>query len=154
MCVRLCVYVCDQLCVCVCVCVFAISYVHFCIINYSCVTRCMSHPNICMPSGAYISHTYKLLGSAHWAQYINFQPFCILLIHLNVQDIPSVDRFCASLIKRLHRLDVIINNAAQTVRRPPSYKHLLKLESTLAALTSHSRTFNSTRRCPLLCLNP
>lgn len=33
--------------------------------------------------------------------------------------------------KTLPRLDVIINNAAQTVRRPPSYyAHLLQVEST------------------------
>ncbi|MCB0416771.1 MAG: SDR family oxidoreductase [Bdellovibrionales bacterium] len=49
---------------------------------------------------------------------------------LDLRHSPSVDAFCEYLIERLPRLDFLINNAAQTVRRPPGfYRHLLDLEA-------------------------
>ncbi|NUP06685.1 MAG: SDR family oxidoreductase [Polyangiaceae bacterium] len=53
-----------------------------------------------------------------------------LEIHgLDLRHTPSVERFAASLLARLDRLDVLINNAAQTVRRPPAfYDHLIAAE--------------------------
>jgi NAD(P)-dependent dehydrogenase (short-subunit alcohol dehydrogenase family) len=46
-----------------------------------------------------------------------------------------VDRFALDLVGRLERLDVIVNNAAQTVRRPPAfYQHLLEAEEAGALL--------------------
>ena len=48
---------------------------------------------------------------------------------LDLRDIGNLDRFVAFLGDRFGRLDVIVNNACQTVRRPPSfYKHLLERE--------------------------
>lgn len=53
-----------------------------------------------------------------------------LKIHgLDLRHIPSVEIFCNYIEQQYNRLDVLINNAAQTVRRPAGfYKHLLKQE--------------------------
>ncbi|MFN2430248.1 MAG: SDR family NAD(P)-dependent oxidoreductase [Cryomorphaceae bacterium] len=53
-----------------------------------------------------------------------------LKIHgLDLRHIPSVEIFCNYIDQHYHRLDVLINNAAQTVRRPAGfYKHLLARE--------------------------
>jgi NAD(P)-dependent dehydrogenase (short-subunit alcohol dehydrogenase family) len=53
-----------------------------------------------------------------------------LKIHgLDLRHIPSVEIFCNYIEQKYDRLDVLINNAAQTVRRPAGfYKHLLENE--------------------------
>jgi NAD(P)-dependent dehydrogenase (short-subunit alcohol dehydrogenase family) len=53
-----------------------------------------------------------------------------LQIHgLDLRHTPSVEAFCQSLLTSLPRLDFIINNACQTVRRPPGfYGHLMAAE--------------------------
>ena len=54
-----------------------------------------------------------------------------LKIHgLDLRHIPSVEIFCNFIEQQYDRLDVLINNAAQTVRRPPGfYKHLMPNEN-------------------------
>jgi NAD(P)-dependent dehydrogenase (short-subunit alcohol dehydrogenase family) len=48
---------------------------------------------------------------------------------LDLRHTPSVEVFCRHLLETRGRLDVIINNACQTVRRPPEfYRHMLELE--------------------------
>ncbi len=53
-----------------------------------------------------------------------------LQIHgLDLRHTPSVEIFCRYIEKTVDRLDILINNAAQTVRRPPGfYSHLLENE--------------------------
>jgi NAD(P)-dependent dehydrogenase (short-subunit alcohol dehydrogenase family) len=53
-----------------------------------------------------------------------------LEIHgLDLRHTPSVETFCQTLSERTDRLDYIINNACQTVRRPPGfYEHMMELE--------------------------
>ena len=53
-----------------------------------------------------------------------------LQIHgLDLRHCSSVELFARFLNQTLDRLDIVINNAAQTVRRPPGfYRHLLELE--------------------------
>lgn len=53
-----------------------------------------------------------------------------LKIHgLDLRHIPSVEIFCNFIEQHYDRLDILINNAAQTVRRPPGfYKHLMPNE--------------------------
>ncbi|MEP1781713.1 SDR family oxidoreductase, partial [Reichenbachiella sp.] len=53
-----------------------------------------------------------------------------LKIHgLDLRHIPSVEIFCNFIEQRYDRLDVLINNAAQTVRRPAGfYQHLIPNE--------------------------
>ena len=60
---------------------------------------------------------------------------------LDLRHTPSVEAFCAELVATRPRLDFIINNACQTVRRPPAfYAHMMAGE-TLAArdLPEHIR---------------
>jgi NAD(P)-dependent dehydrogenase (short-subunit alcohol dehydrogenase family) len=53
-----------------------------------------------------------------------------LKIHgLDLRHIPSVEIFCNFIEQQYDRLDVLINNAAQTVRRPSGfYQHLMANE--------------------------
>ena len=49
---------------------------------------------------------------------------------LDLRHTPSVEAFCAQLLKTRSRLDFIINNACQTVRRPPEfYAHMMEGET-------------------------
>ncbi len=49
---------------------------------------------------------------------------------LDLRHSPSVEIFCKYLVRKFERLDILINNAAQTVRRPPGfYAHLIETES-------------------------
>jgi NAD(P)-dependent dehydrogenase (short-subunit alcohol dehydrogenase family) len=48
---------------------------------------------------------------------------------LDLRHTPSVEAFCHELLSTLPRLDFIINNACQTVRRPPEfYSHMMEGE--------------------------
>ncbi len=48
---------------------------------------------------------------------------------LDLRHIPSVEIFATYLEQQYKRLDIIINNAAQTVRRPPGfYSHMMEYE--------------------------
>jgi NAD(P)-dependent dehydrogenase (short-subunit alcohol dehydrogenase family) len=61
---------------------------------------------------------------------------------LDLRHTPSVERLARHLDANLERLDFIINNACQTVRRPPGfYRHLMQHERELAAaLPASSQT--------------
>ncbi len=49
---------------------------------------------------------------------------------LDLRHTPSVEAFCHHLNATRHRLDYIINNACQTVRRPPDYyTHMMQRET-------------------------
>lgn len=58
---------------------------------------------------------------------------------LDLRHTPSVEIFCRYLETHLDRLDILINNAAQTVRRPPGfYSHLLQNEGqSITSLPPH-----------------
>jgi len=48
---------------------------------------------------------------------------------LDLRHTPSVELFCNFFERQYNRLDILINNAAQTVRRPPGfYAHLMSTE--------------------------
>jgi NAD(P)-dependent dehydrogenase (short-subunit alcohol dehydrogenase family) len=50
---------------------------------------------------------------------------------LDLRHTPSVEAFCSHLLATRDRLDFIINNACQTVRRPPDfYEHMMQRETT------------------------
>src|SRR5262245_5167352 len=50
---------------------------------------------------------------------------------LDLRHTPSVEAFCHELLTTRRRLDFIVNNACQTVRRPPEfYKHMMDVERT------------------------
>jgi NAD(P)-dependent dehydrogenase (short-subunit alcohol dehydrogenase family) len=64
-----------------------------------------------------------------------------LEIHgLDLRHTPSVERLCAELLASQERLDFLINNACQTVRRPPAfYAHLIEGERRAAELAPEAR---------------
>ena len=60
---------------------------------------------------------------------------------LDLRHIPSVEAFCRELLSTRTRLDFIVNNACQTVRRPPDfYRHMMEGETAaLASMPEHVR---------------
>lgn len=53
---------------------------------------------------------------------------------LDLRHTPSVELFCQHLSRTRERLDYVLNNACQTVRRPPGfYRHLMEAESGAAS---------------------
>ena len=60
---------------------------------------------------------------------------------LDLRHTPSVEAFCHHLMTTYDRLDFIVNNACQTVRRPPDfYAHMMDLEATsLSAMPEPAR---------------
>ena len=52
---------------------------------------------------------------------------------LDLRHTPSVEALCDHLVQTLPRLDFVLNNACQTVRRPPAYyAHLMEAERRLS----------------------
>ena len=60
---------------------------------------------------------------------------------LDLRHTPSVEAFCHELLATRSRLDFIVNNACQTVRRPPEfYAHMMAAETAaLDAMPEHVR---------------
>ena len=60
---------------------------------------------------------------------------------LDLRHTPSVEAFCKHLLNTRSRLDFIINNACQTVRRPPDfYQHMMDLETaSVDKMPEHAR---------------
>jgi len=60
---------------------------------------------------------------------------------LDLRHTPSVEAFCKHLLSTRSRLDFIINNACQTVRRPPDfYQHMMDLETaSVDKMPAHAR---------------
>jgi NAD(P)-dependent dehydrogenase (short-subunit alcohol dehydrogenase family) len=60
---------------------------------------------------------------------------------LDLRHTPSVESFCTEMLATRHRLDFIINNACQTVRRPVEfYEHMREGETVaLTAMPEHMR---------------
>jgi len=69
------------------------------------------------------------------ARYANEPDFAdwghrLTVYGLDMRHTPSVEAFCEELLSTRERLDFIINNACQTVRRPPDfYRHMMELET-------------------------
>src|SRR5688572_18371289 len=60
---------------------------------------------------------------------------------LDLRHTPSVEAFCRHLLATCTRLDFIVNNACQTVRRPPDfYRHMMDGETAaLPSMPEHAR---------------
>ncbi|MEI6739917.1 MAG: SDR family oxidoreductase [Gemmatimonadaceae bacterium] len=60
---------------------------------------------------------------------------------LDLRHTPSVEAFCHQLNTTHERLDFIVNNACQTVRRPPEfYRHMMELETaSIGTMPEHVR---------------
>jgi NAD(P)-dependent dehydrogenase (short-subunit alcohol dehydrogenase family) len=79
---------------------------------------------------------------------------------IDLRDIVAVELLCTELARKLPRLDILVNNACQTVRRPPAYyAHLLGNEEAclrdgrFAPLLMEGSAHGMTQR-PLLLVGP
>ncbi len=81
--------------------------------------------------------------AARYAQEADFAEwgYRLEVYGLDLRHTPSVEAFCTHLLATTARLDFIISNACQTVRRPPEfYRHMLALETaSAAAMPAHVR---------------
>jgi len=71
-------------------------------------------------------------SAARYAREKDFSEWSDRLeIHgLDLRHTPSVEAFCREMLGSLDRLDFIVNNACQTVRRPPAfYEHMMAKET-------------------------
>jgi len=71
--------------------------------------------------------------------YAEFAPR-LRLYGLDLRDAPLVERFAAHLAETAPRLDFLVNNAAQTVRRPPAYYESLVERERAACAELPART--------------
>src|SRR5215213_7410007 len=70
-------------------------------------------------------------SAARYAQEADFADWedRLEIYGLDLRHTPSVEEFCHHLLTTHERLDYVVNNACQTVRRPPEfYRHMLDAE--------------------------
>ncbi|HIP31866.1 MAG TPA: SDR family oxidoreductase, partial [Crocinitomicaceae bacterium] len=89
---------------------------------------------ILLRSGARVVATtrFPVDSAIRYSKEPDYMDWCDRLhIHgLDLRHIPSVEIFCNFIEQKYDRLDILINNAAQTVRRPAGfYHHLMEKES-------------------------
>ncbi len=75
-------------------------------------------------------------SAARYAQEPDFAEWGhrLEIFGLDLRHTPSVEAFCSHLLATRDRLDFIVNNACQTVRRPPDfYAHMMERESASVA---------------------
>jgi NAD(P)-dependent dehydrogenase (short-subunit alcohol dehydrogenase family) len=85
-------------------------------------------------AGAYLIVTTRFPrdSAARYAQEPDFAEWGdrLQIFGLDLRHTPSVEAFCRQLLVSRDRLDFIINNACQTVRRPPAfYQHMMARET-------------------------
>ncbi len=74
-------------------------------------------------------------AALRYSQEDDFDDWChrLEVYGLDLRHTPSVESLCRHLCASAPRLDYIVNNACQTVRRPPAfYEHMLELETAAA----------------------
>jgi NAD(P)-dependent dehydrogenase (short-subunit alcohol dehydrogenase family) len=85
-------------------------------------------------SGAHVIVTTRFPrdSAARYAREPDFAAWCdrLEIYGLDLRHTPSIEAFCRGLLSTRDRLDVIVNNASQTVRRPPDfYAHMMARET-------------------------
>ena len=95
-------------------------------------------------SGAHLIVTTRFPrdSAARYAREPNFAEWAdrLEIYGLDLRHTPSVEAFCHEMLASHTRLDFIVNNACQTVRRPPAfYAHMMEGEAALKQLPEHAR---------------
>jgi NAD(P)-dependent dehydrogenase (short-subunit alcohol dehydrogenase family) len=96
-------------------------------------------------SGAHLIVTTRFPrdSAARYAKEPDFEEWGhrLEIFGLDLRHTPSVEAFCHHLLETRERLDFIVNNACQTVRRPPAfYAHMMAQETAaLDALPARAR---------------
>ena len=85
-------------------------------------------------AGAHLIVTTRFArdSAARYAQEADFGEWGhrLEIFGLDLRHTPSVEAFCHELVRTRERLDFIVNNACQTVRRPPGfYAHMMAGET-------------------------
>jgi len=82
-------------------------------------------------------------SAGRYAQEPDFEDWAdrLEIFGLDLRHTPSVEAFCHELVSSHDRLDFIVNNACQTVRRPPDfYQHMMAGETAaLGTMPAHIR---------------
>jgi len=112
-------------------------------------------------AGAHVIATTRFPRDAaeRYAALPDFAAFSgrLRLHGVDLRDLPALEDFCALLLRECPRLDAIINNACQTVRRPPAYyapllpRELQPLSAAPAALRpllEHAHAHQHSRQWP------
>ncbi len=101
-------------------------------------------------SGAHLIVTTRFPRNAatRYAEEADFGEWAhrLEIFGLDLRHTPSVEAFCSDLVSTRPRLDFIINNACQTVRRPPDfYAHMMAAETAaLRGMPAHVRALLDT----------
>jgi NAD(P)-dependent dehydrogenase (short-subunit alcohol dehydrogenase family) len=83
-------------------------------------------------AGLIVTTRFPRDAAARYAQEPDFAEWGhrLEIFGLDLRHTPSVEAFCRHLLQGRDRLDFIINNACQTVRRPPDfYQHMMAREN-------------------------
>ncbi|MDQ3495095.1 MAG: SDR family oxidoreductase [Pseudomonadota bacterium] len=83
-------------------------------------------------AGLIVTTRFPRDSAARYAQEPDFADWGhrLEIFGLDLRHTPSVEAFCSELLAACPRLDFIINNACQTVRRPPAfYAHMMAGET-------------------------
>ncbi|MDA1081492.1 MAG: SDR family oxidoreductase [Gemmatimonadetes bacterium] len=82
-------------------------------------------------------------SAARYAAELDFEQWAhrLEIFGLDLRHTPSVEAFCHQLCETHKRLDFIVNNACQTVRRPPEfYRHMMERETaSFSTMPEHAR---------------
>ena len=89
-------------------------------------------------SGAHLIVTTRFPRDAamRYAREADFADWAdrLEIVGLDLRHTPSVEAFCREMLTIRSRFDFIVNNACQTVRRPPEfYKHMMEVERSSSA---------------------
>jgi len=87
-------------------------------------------------AGLIVTTRFPRDSAARYAQEPDFADWGhrLEIFGLDLRHTPSVEAFCRHLLQSRDRLDFIINNACQTVRRPPDfYQHMMARENAALA---------------------
>jgi NAD(P)-dependent dehydrogenase (short-subunit alcohol dehydrogenase family) len=96
-------------------------------------------------SGAHLIVTTRFPQDSAWryARELDFGEWGdrLEIFGLDLRHTPSLEAFCRQMLRTRERLDFVINNACQTVRRPPAfYAHMMEGETAaLKGMPEHTR---------------
>lgn len=78
----------------------------------------------------------------------------LIIYPLDLRRITHIDKFCAFMYENFPKLDILINNAAQTIRRPKEFfEHLVKGEQEYSKLLLESNNLVPTDETQLISTN-
>ena len=83
-------------------------------------------------AGLIVTTRFPRDAASRYAREVDFDEWGdrLQIFGLDLRHTPSVEAFCHHIATTRSRLDFVINNACQTVRRPPEfYRHMMEMET-------------------------